>query len=167
MAKTVIGFFKNPSDVQKAVSQLEAKGISRQSIDVSQGEYKDATADLDGRNTNRVTDFFNKLFGHDSDDAKRYSTIGQSDVTIVTVHAQSDEQAETAADELDDCGAVDVDEHGRQSGFASYGGNAGNTAGSDISRQENSGTERELMGNIRSRSRIVDRSLNEDNRLRD
>src|SRR5688572_4284048 len=101
MAHTVIGFFKEGSDAQKAVQRLQEKGISSQSIDVSRGQYLDATADRDGRNTNRITDFFNKLFGHDSDDAKRYSTIGQSNVTIVTVHAPSEDLAEEAADVLD------------------------------------------------------------------
>ncbi|MEI6945669.1 hypothetical protein V9K67_00600 [Paraflavisolibacter sp. H34] len=142
MAHTVIGFFKEGSDAQKAVQRLQEKGVSRQHIDVSRGEYLDGTADRDGRNTNRVTDFFNKLFGHDSDDARRYSTVGQSKVTIVTVHATSEDLAETAADILDDCDAIDVDEH------ASHSGLTGDT-------------ER------RRRSRIIDRSIEEEYRLRE
>lgn len=172
MGQTVIGFFKDSSDANKAVSQLESKGISRQQVDVSRGQYLDATADREGRNTNKITDFFNKLFGHDSDDAKRYSTIGQSDVSIVTVHAASHDMAEDIADILDDCGALDVDEH------ASRSGQTGSTrtermsdTGSDqgsIRRSEDRIEERSdrTMGNIRRRSRIIDRTIEDDYRLR-
>lgn len=170
MAQTVIGFFKEASDAQKAVSRLESKGISRAQVDVSKGEYLDGTADRDGRNTNRVTDFFNKLFGHDSDDAKRYSTIGQSNVTIVTVHAPTKELAEKAADELDDCGAIDVDEHGSSGGYTQSSGRSGSgtSFGSDsgtIRRGEENLEERQRSVN-RSRSRIIDRSVEDDYRLR-
>jgi len=171
MAQTVIGFFKESADAQKAVDRLQGKGISRQSIDVSTGTYKDGTADPDGRNTNRVTDFFNKLFGHDSDDAKRYSTVGQSNVTIVTVHAPSHDLAEEAADVLDDCGAIDVDEHAAQSGYS------GSRTRSDSMRDVSSDRETTSLGEeqLRSgmgtegnrwRSRIIDRSIDDDYRLR-
>src|SRR6476620_11449690 len=111
MGQTVVGFFKDFSDVQKALQRLESKGISKQQVDISKGRHLDGTVDPDGRNTNKITDFFNKLFGHDSDDARLYSTIGQTDVYIVTVHASSGDLAEKASDILDDCGAIDVDEH--------------------------------------------------------
>lgn len=172
MAQTVIGFFKDASGAQKAVDRLESKGISRQQVDVSQSEYLDATADVEGRNTNKFTDLFNKLFGHDSDDAKRYSTIGQRNVTLVTVHATSNELAEEAADVLDDCGALDVDEHGRDSGFSS--GTERTSTGSDFgsstsmdSRSDDLLGSRDMLGSgMNRRSRIIDRSIDDDYRLR-
>lgn len=168
MAQTVIGFFKDASDAQKALERLEGKGISRQNVDITRGQYLDATADRDGRNTNRVTDFFNKLFGHDSDDAKRYSTIGQSNVNIVTVHAPNRELAEEAADVLDDCGAIDVDEH------ASNVGRTGSTMRTDsirdTSSERNTNAGRDNLqsrtGNKRWRSRIIDQSVDDNYRLR-
>jgi hypothetical protein len=173
MAQTVIGIFKDDSDVRRAVDRLQGKGISREYVDVSKGEYLDATADREGRNTNRVTDFFNKLFGHDSDDAKRYSTIGESNVTIVTVHTPSRELAEDVADILDDCGAIDVDEHA--SGYG-YKGSASRTEGikdigSDRSadrRSEDNLQGRSNMGagRLRRNSKIIDRSIDDDFRLR-
>lgn len=174
MAQTVIGFFKDASDAQKAVSRLEGKGISRQHVDVSRGEYLDATADRDGRNTNRVTDFFNKLFGHDSDDARRYSTIGQSNVTIVTVHAASRDLAEEAADVLDDCGAIDVDEHAGRTGHTGSRARTEGRAdlGSDRSTSgrtdDDLGARRNMStgGSSRWRSRIIDRSVDDNYRLR-
>lgn len=173
MAQTVIGFFKEASDVQKAVDKLDSKGISRQYVDVTKGEYLDGTADREGRNTNKVTDFFNKLFGHDSDDARRYSTVGQSNVSIVTVHAPSWELAEEAADVLDDCGAIDVDEHASQSGYTSNNSNARTDEMTDfsngngtINRGENNFEEHRGQDGVRRRSQIIDRSLDENHRLR-
>ena len=164
MQHTVIGFFKEPSDAQKAVSQLESKGIPRQNLDVTRGEYLDATADLDGRNTNKFTDFFNKLFGHDSNDAKLYSTVGQSNVTMVTVHATSEDLAEDAADILDDCGAIDVDEHDSRSADTTITGNRNVSAPS----QDNYTTQQDRAreSNMR-RSRIINRSVDDEFRLRD
>lgn len=173
MAQTVIGFFKDPADAQKALDRLESKGISRQHVDISSGQYLDGTADSEGRNTNKFTDMFNKLFGHDSDDAKRYSTVGQSNVTLVTVHAPSNDLAEEAADVLDDCGAIDVDEHGSQDSQMgsndrmSTAGSFGSDMGS-ISRGEDNLEERSSMmgaGGTRRRSRIIDRTLGDDFRL--
>ena len=174
MAQTVVGFFKDAANAQKAVAQLAENGISQQYVDVSKGEYLDGTADADGRNTNKFTDLFNKLFGHDSDDAKRYSTVGQSNVTLVTVHAPSNELAEQAADVLDDCGAIDVDEHGTGSTFSESSNSTFDTGGlgtgsgaigldeTNLGGQGTMGT-----GSPRRRSRIIDQPLGDDYRLRD
>jgi hypothetical protein len=40
-----------------------------------------------------------------------YSTIAQQDVHIVSVHLNSGDMAEKAAEILDNCGAIDVEEH--------------------------------------------------------
>lgn len=169
MAQTVIGFFKDASEAQEAVRKLAEKGISQQQVDVSQGKHLDGTADLEGRNTNRVTDFFNKLFGHDSDDAKRYSTVGRENVTIVTVHASSEDLAEDAADVLDDCGAFDVDEHSARStsGDRSMGSDLGSSrSGSDLDRGGLTGASGMDAGG-RRRSRIINSSVDDEFRLRD
>lgn len=164
MAQTVIGFFKDPAEAHKAVERLHEKGIAQQYVDVSKGEYLDGTADSEGRNTNKFTDLFNKLFGHDSDDAKRYSTIGQTNVTLVTVHASSNDLAEVAADVLDDCGAIDVDEHG--SGIGSTSQNASTTAATGLSDSAIEGSATTGVGSSRRRSRIVDQYVDEGFRLR-
>jgi len=111
MGQTVVGFFKDVLDVQKAVRSLESNGISNQQVDISKGRHPDEASDSNNRNTNKITNFFNKLFGHDSDDARLYSTIAQQDVHILTVHLNSGDLAERAAEIMDDCGAIDVDEH--------------------------------------------------------
>lgn len=172
MSQTVIGFFKDDAEAQQAVQRLESKGISRDRVDVSRGEYLDATADRDGRNTNRVTDFFNKLFGHESDDAKRYSTIGQTNVTIVTVHASSKDLAEEAADVLDDCGAIDVDEHTPQSEQRSGHSRSADADDFDTARSSNQAEQNlrrrtGMSGEMpRWRSLIIARAIDENDRLR-
>src|SRR6478752_8183537 len=102
MGQTVVGFFKDVLDVQKAVRSLESNGISNQHVDISKGRHPGESPDSNNRKSNKITDFFHKLFGHDSDDARLYSTIGQQDVHIVTVHLNSGVMAELAAVILDD-----------------------------------------------------------------
>jgi hypothetical protein len=187
MSQTVIGFFDDASDAQRAIEQLQSSGISRDRVDLSRGNAgtgsgttsstdvnpvsgsandensvrvttDDRTVDRDGRNTNKITDFFNNLFGgndNDNDDAKRYGHVAGRSNTIVTVHAQSREEAERAADILDDCGAVDVDERSTQYGFNSTRSNETDSIGGLGS------------GSTRPRSFIVDRRIEDTNRLRD
>ena len=59
-----------------------------------------------------IGNFFSSLFGG-GDDADRHSRVGDRS-SIVTVHAQSEDEAERAADILDDNGAVDVNERDAQ-----------------------------------------------------
>jgi hypothetical protein len=161
----------------------------------------DHTVDRDGRNTNAITDFFNNLFGgrdkdkdddDDDDDAARYSHVAQRSRAIVTVHAQSRQEAEAAAEIMDDCGAVDVDERASQSGYtrdSGYMGSRSNTSGqsgmtggsnmggqSSMGDQSNMGGQSNMPGNMNQnpgnrnsgmRSRIIDRRLDDDKRLRD
>ena len=207
MAQTVIGFFDETSEAQRAVEQLQTAGISRDRIDVSRGSGSggtaslsgesrgdinpvsgsgrdensvsrtsdDRTVDREGRNTNAFTDFFNNLFGGDSDDndnANRYSRVAESSNSIVTVHAQSKEEAERAADILDSCGAIDVDERAAQYGSMSAGrpADTGDRRETTIPRVEENlsvGKRTEETGGVRVRSRIVERPVEEHIRLRE
>lgn len=205
MAQTVIGFFDETSEAQRAVEQLQSAGISRDRIDVSRGSggttshtsgrmgdtnpvsgserdensvrrtSDDRTVDREGRNTNAFTDFFNNLFGggdDDNDDADRYSRVAEGSNSIVTVHAQSREEAERAAEILDSCGAIDVDERSSQYGSMSAGlsESTGDRRETTIPRVEenlNVGKRTEESGGVRLRSRIVERPVEEHVRLRE
>src|SRR5215217_4913331 len=111
MAQTVIGFFDNPAEAQTAVQRLVSSGINRDRIDVTSGNAgagsvgydrsSDTKTDRDGESG--ISRFFKNLFGDDNDEAERYSKVARSSNSIVTVHAQSSEEAEIAADLLDDC----------------------------------------------------------------
>lgn len=145
MSQTVIGFFDDASEAQRAVEQLQARGISNDRIDLSRGRGATGSTDYDTLSTssnsdgltnssgtlaeegadavdrtahrtgNAISNFFRSLFGDDDDDnTTRYSRVAADSGAIVTVHAQSREEAEDAADVLDDCGAVDVDERAAQ-----------------------------------------------------
>jgi uncharacterized protein (TIGR02271 family) len=139
--QTVIGVFDSASDAQNAVDQLISNGFSRDSIDISASRSGDTTGSGDlvpdrhvntsGTRTEEVVDdtkdvgsgigdFFSNLFGSDSDDTRKYSDVANRG-TIVTVHAQSEDEAERAADLLDEYGAVDVDERANEYGTSQYG----------------------------------------------
>jgi uncharacterized protein (TIGR02271 family) len=121
MAQTVIGMFESSSKAQEAVQELVDAGIKRDRIDVSSNSSSNSSyssssvSDNDG-NESGVSKFFKSLFG-DNDDADKYTRVASGAQSIVTVHAQSGDEAERVADILDDNGAVDVDEHASKMGY--------------------------------------------------
>src|SRR5688500_5548151 len=112
MAQTVIGLFEDYSDAQQATQKLQQAGIGSDQVDVSRSSVRHAS-DTDNDGENAITRFFKSLFG-DNDDSDRYSKVGNSGTSIVTVHTKSEEQANRAAEILDDCVANDVDERAAQ-----------------------------------------------------
>jgi uncharacterized protein (TIGR02271 family) len=127
-----------------------------------------------------ISKFFRNLFGDDDDEAKTYTGIANRSGSIVTVHAQSSDEAERAADILDDYGAVDVNERASQYGLRSNTGSTGNYAtGTDITSNEstssipiieenlNVGKRQVQTGGARLRSRIIERPVEESLRLRE
>jgi len=117
MAQTVVGFFDDAADAQRAVEQLVSNGFDRSQIDISSGTGS-GTASTSGHHDhdheNGITRFFKNLFGDNDEDADRYSRVGMRSNSIVTVHAQSSDEAERAADLLDDYGAINVNERASQ-----------------------------------------------------
>ncbi len=201
MAQTVIGIFDNASEAQNAAQQLISNGFSRSSIDISSQSSSAASSGAAGygasSNANnddfgdKVGNFFSSLFGSDQDDSKKYSTVA-SRGTVVTVHAQSMQEAERAADILDQFGAVDVDDRHMQYSNLNNTGSAATTAGfadTTTSRVDTDLTNRNVVdadrsipiieenlqvgkrtvetGGIRLRSRIIERPVEEHLRLRE
>jgi uncharacterized protein (TIGR02271 family) len=149
---TVVGVFDNASEAQQAVEALVRDGFSRGNIDLSaqSGNYNSTDGEIvpdrhqntSGTRTEEVVDdtkdvgssignFFSSLFDSD-DDADKYSRVADRS-SIVTVHTQSEDEAERAADILDDNGAVDIDERA-----ATYGATAG-TYGSTTGAYDTTG----------------------------
>ena len=122
MSQTVIGVFDSASEAQQAVEQLVTNGFTRDNIDVSAQGNTNTTdtsinrTDRDDDNESGIGKFFRDLFGSDDDSSSKYSEVARRG-TLVTVHAQSDDEAERAADILDEYGAVDVDERATQYGY--------------------------------------------------
>ncbi len=131
MSITVIGFFKDRANATDAVEQLTRSGFNDGDIDVSHHASDDRSGDefhtgnhtgsgapevyyegTDNRKEegNAITRFFSSLFGNDSENAQRYTSMSEKATSIVTVHAAGTEQAEEAANILDASGAMDIDE---------------------------------------------------------
>jgi stress response protein YsnF len=141
MAQTVVGMFDNASEAQQAVQKLVSEGISRDRIDISNNTSGSNASHSSNANhisgdhhESGIAKFFKNLFGDDDDDADRYAHVASRTECLVTVHAQSGDEAERAADILDDNGAVDVDEHAAKNGYSS------------ISRSSNDGSSSNTFG---------------------
>lgn len=212
---TVVGVFDNATEAQQAVEALVSDGFSRSSVDLSTTQsgssmsttgssssmtggniVPDRHQNTSGTMAEEVVDdtkdvgssignFFSSLFGGD-DDADRYSRVAERS-SIVTVHAQSDDEARRAADILDDNGAVDVNERdaqysgtGMTTGAGMVGTGVAGTGLVDNTLNTNTGDtikvieenmqvgKREVeTGGVRVRSRIVERPVEENLRLRE
>lgn len=181
MAQTVVGLFENEADARQAAERLEAAGISRSNVDVSRSDKYTQGVAQEKDDDNAVTRFFKNLFG-DNDDADRYSRVSKSgSYSIVTVHAQSGDEAERAADLLDDCGAMNVDEKSEQYNREGVSGSRQDFDSSSrtdrdrdsdatISRVKEElqvGKQEVASGGVRVRSRIVEQPVEETLRLRE
>jgi len=120
--------------------------------------------------------FFRDLFTDDDDTYGRYATVAERSNSIVTVHAHSDENAETAREILDRCGAIDVDDRASQYGYSGYGDAASTRQGLtgateqkvDVIQEDLRVGKREVeTGGVRLRSRVVSRPVEETLRLRE
>jgi uncharacterized protein (TIGR02271 family) len=189
MALTVIGVFDSASQAQTAVEQLINAGFSRSNIDLSArtGDYTNDTH-VDEDHNSGIGGFFRSLFGGDDDEeTTRYTNVA-SRGSLVTVHAQSQDEAERAADVLDEFGAVDVNERA-----ATYGNTTTTNASTGFTGTDaltTNTTDRVLptdtdqtikvveenlqvgkreveRGGVRVRSRIVERPVEESLRLRE
>ncbi|KAA3437065.1 YsnF/AvaK domain-containing protein [Rufibacter hautae] len=150
MAQTVIGIFDNRTEADRAVSELKSLGISDDRIDISKGNssssttgssygsgtttsdstYSSDTTSRDRDDNDGIGGFFRSLFSDDDDNASTYSNVARHSDCIVTVHAQSTEEAQRAARILDQYGSVDVDQRATEYGYRSggtFGGGADTT----------------------------------------
>ena len=189
MGQTVIGIFDNTGEAHAAVAELTRSGFSRNNIDVSARNTPDAGMttgtsttyrDDDDDDSDSIGHFFRSLFGGDDDDThEHYSEVARRG-SIVTVHAQTVEEAERAADILDDHGAVNIDERASQYrsgagyGAATPGAAAASTTATDtnasipiIEESMQVGKREVETGGVRVRSRIVERPVEEHLRLRE
>jgi stress response protein YsnF len=190
MAQTVVGIFDNASEAEQAVERLTNKGFTRDMIDVTNhGVSGSSNVSTHDNEESGISKFFKSLFSSD-DDRDKYIHVARRSNSIVTVYAQTADQAEEAADILDDCGAVDVDEKA-----ATYGTTArtnDDTTGvttrdtstdefrdrRDVSTDETTkipiieeslevGKREVLTGGRRLRSRIIEKPVEEVLRLRE
>ncbi len=121
--------------------------------------------------------FFKNLFTDDDDAATRFSGVAERSNSIVTVHADSDDRARQAAEILDRCGAIDVDERSAEYGYGASAGSANMSTGArtadagqtvQVIQEDLQVGKREVeTGGARLRARVVSRPVEETLRLRE
>jgi stress response protein YsnF len=195
MVQTVIGIFDSSQHAQDAVQELSNSGFSSKDIDVSvhsANEYEtnsyssndkhDGDSDSIGE---RIARFFRSLFD-DEEDSRKYETVAKRG-TVVTVQANSTEEAQRASMILDRFGAIDVDERvkeyegelhhaeassGENQNYANenrpYSNEGRSSTSIPVIEEEFQVGKREVQsGGVRIRSRIVERPVEESLRLRE
>jgi stress response protein YsnF len=174
MNKTVVAIFNSAGEAQDAADHLSAKGFSRDHIDVFSGRNS-TVEERDGESG--ISRFFKNLFGSDDDKRERYSKVAKRGY-VVTVYADSEEEAEQAAELLDNYGAIDIDEdydrnisdrdedYDRRERTDDIEVNKNKTI--PVIEEDISVGKREVpTGGVRIRSRIVEKPVEENVRLRE
>jgi len=180
MTQTVIALFDNAGEAKQAVDTLIDQGFQRSNVDLSTtGKAENNYYDNSSPDTHEsgISRFFNSLFG-DNDDADKYTRVAERNSNVVTVHANSMEEAHRATDILDASGAMDVNEKAAEYGYGTTGGNIEKTSMDTRSGDETTSIpvveenvqigKREVeTGGVRLRSRIVEKPVEENLRLRE
>jgi uncharacterized protein (TIGR02271 family) len=168
MSHSVIGIFDSTSDAQRAINHLVNTGFTRERVDLSdcsRADNSEKDKEPDG-----ITRFFNNLFGS-NDDARNHADVARRGC-VVTVHTQSMQESELAADILDEYGAVDVNDRAMSyrnetSGGTSTTATSEGTAIPIIEEELQIGKRVVETGGVRLRSRIIERPVEETLRLRE
>lgn len=168
MANTVVGIYDRLDDARAAIHELVNRGFSMDRIDLSSENEEHQEA---GRDKEKVSGFFNSLFGS-SEEAKYHTEAGQAGY-VVTVHTSNRDEAERVADILDDYGAIDPAEtypaESRERGYSETAETttpASETSIPVIEEEMEIGKRNVETGKVRVRSRIVERPVEEHLRLR-
>jgi len=109
MGKTVVAIFNSMDEAETAADDLFENGFLKEDIDVSSGEKYEE----DEEGESGITRFFKNLFGTNDEKTKRYSRVAKKGY-VVAVHTHSEEEALQACEILDDDGAIDVNDHYRK-----------------------------------------------------
>ena len=162
MSQTVIGIFQNTNEAQEAKAYLEANGFTSDSVDIStmgSATYSGTTTGNEEGFGEKVSGFFKNMFD-DEDDATSHIAAAKKGVTV-TVHTTGEEQTLEAVRILDNYGAVDVNEFSEKSTGKSP------DKISVIEEELQVGKREVETGGVRLRSRIVERPVEENIRLRE
>ena len=179
MTHTVIGIFESKQEAMTAMNALVSGGFVKENIDVSNrnntaaNTAATATTNQSEGFGDSVTNFFSNLFGDDETTRNNYLNVTNDTEGIVTVHTDTQEQADRAANILDDNGAVDVDERAAQyqQRYAANTAGDANAAGEMtipvVEENLQVGKRTVETGGVRVRSRIIERPVEENLRLRE
>src|SRR5215207_6547886 len=187
MSKTIVGLFDEYREAQRAVVELVENGISREDIGITSRDYTsddqtdtrrdDSYRDDEGVG-DKISNFFSRLFGDDTEYASHYSDAVGRGGTVVTVDCETDEMADRAEAILNRFGG-DVDERGESYRQGAYMGTdnvetnradlaEGGEARIPVIEEELRVGKREVEGGgVRVRTRVVERPVEEAVRLRE
>jgi stress response protein YsnF len=175
--QTVIGMFDDANQARQAAQQLESIGVTRDHIDIAAQQVSGSSTEARTDDNDGISGFFRSLFNSD-DEVQNYATVARRGA-LVTVHADTPQEAERARDVLDRCGAVDVDERAQQYRSGWMGAGQQNLQQQSMTEQNTTGAipiiEEQMQvgkrvvetGGARLRSRIVERPVEEHLRLRE
>ena len=187
MTKTIVGLFDEYREAQRAVVALVENGISREDIGITSRDYADVEGSDSYRNDSsrddegvgdKISNFFSRLFGDDTEYASHYSDAVGRGGTVVTVDCESEEQADRAEAILNRFGG-DVDEHGESHRQGAYMGTdrvetdrhdlvEDGEARIPVIEEELRVGKREVEGGgVRVRTRVVERPVEEAVSLRE
>jgi uncharacterized protein (TIGR02271 family) len=149
MTQAIVGVFDSFDEANRAVERLERAGIARTDIQVhgreSGARTYDTTASTERRPegegvVSRVEHFFSNLFGSDDrpEEVGHYHEAVRRGSALVTVEVANEAQADLVRAELNDAGAVDIDERvarWRTSGYAGYDPSAREYTADDVAAE--------------------------------
>lgn len=189
MAQTVIGVFADDYDANRAVDALHEDGFTDAQVDFSS---RTNAADTNARRERheKTGGFFHNLFSSDDkydENTRNNYREAAARGTVVTVHTKDMTRAEKAADILDRFGALDANDTAtklRSKGVKNddYDTDLAShredfTYGNDYSHDDESikvikedvavGKQTVQTGGVRVRSRIIEKPVNEEIRLRE
>lgn len=192
MSKTVVGIFDSAKEAANAVGRLTNSGFDRGLIDLTvnnENTFESTAGNVSKESlSERIGRFFKTLFDDEEETAK-YSGVARKGGAVISVLAISANEAERAADILDECGAVDVDERAKDIGNTNGLMDEANSDDKKLEISENTESEiapKRTPGNDslspeetsirtpnegtnrgRVRSRIFDHPVDESSRLRE
>jgi len=121
---TIVGTYGDHLAAQKVIEQLTNEGFTRSNIHLASTSSSDSgykgTENIHGHEHSedwgdKISNFFRSIFGgNDSEDEGYYAEAVRRGSAVVTVDADSDEEAQRATEIMNRQGAVDVHEQAEQ-----------------------------------------------------
>lgn len=174
MSYTVIGLFRDRSNAEQAKNDLNNSGFDTDRVDYStyrdEGEFHEY--DYEYYEDDRSRGFWDELFTSDAaeldeENRHRYSRMGARS-NVVTVHTDDLDEAERAQHIMDTAGSINVKEYDQLLSDYRTRFNESNDYDQSFEEFVESNPEysdETLTGEVRSR--IVNRRISDENRLRE
>jgi uncharacterized protein (TIGR02271 family) len=136
MSHTLAAVFDNRADAERARNELIGAGIGAGSIQLNASGPGTATAASDSSSHEQslgdsIKHFFTNLFGDDDSERAVYGEAVNRGKTVLTVEVPTQDEVERAADIVERCGPIDIDE--QRSGWEASGWNPAQARGAGTS----------------------------------